>query len=211
MTQTTVTTTVAAKRSVPAAPRMLSHFAQVTPDAAATVDFYTRVMRMEFVQAVVDDKIPSTGESIPYFHVFFRLGDGSTIAFFEAPGLPPRGPVPHPAYETFDHLALQVDSAAEVDDWQRHLTEQGLHVIGPVDHTIIYSIYFRDPVNDIRLEITTPLRPDWNDQAEAARVALTDWVDAKRTARESARDNGTALSDEMSALIGRRAQGGVET
>ena len=73
---------------------MLDHFAPVTPDAEATVDFYTRVMNMKFVQALVGGKIPSTGEPIPYFHIFLRLGDGSTLAFFEAPGLPDRPPPP---------------------------------------------------------------------------------------------------------------------
>ena len=64
----------AALAVVDSPPRMLNHFARVTPDAEATVQFYTRVMNMQFVQAVVDDSIPSTGEAIPYFHIFFRLG-----------------------------------------------------------------------------------------------------------------------------------------
>ena len=182
-------------------PRMLNHFARVTPDAEATVDFYTRVMNMEFVQAVVDGKIPSTGEPIPYFHIFFRLGDGSTLAFFEAPGLPDRPPPPHAAYDTFDHLALHADSVAEVDAWHRHLLAHGLEVVGPVDHGIVYSIYFRDPVNDVRLEITTPLEPDWNDQAVAAATALTEWVAAKRSAVQLAEEKGTAVGPELSAMI----------
>lgn len=182
-------------------PRMLNHFARVTPDAEATVDFYTRVMNMKFVQAVVDGKIPSTGEPIPYFHIFFRLGDGSTLAFFEAPGLPDRPPPPHAAYDTFDHLALHADSVAEVDAWYRHLLAHGLEVVGPVDHGIVYSIYFRDPINDVRLEITTPLQPDWNDQAVAAATALTEWVAAKRSAVQLAEEKGTAVGPELSAMI----------
>ena len=59
------------------------------------------------LNAVLDDAIPSTGEPIPYFHSFFRMADGSTIAFFEAPELPPLAPPPHPAYDTFQHLAMQ--------------------------------------------------------------------------------------------------------
>jgi len=182
-------------------PRMLNHFARVTPDAEATVDFYTRVLNMEFVQAVVDGSIPSTGEPIPYFHIFFRLGDGSTLAFFEAPGLPDRPAPPHAAYDTFDHLALHADSVAEVDAWHRHLLAHGLEIVGPVDHGIVYSIYFRDPINDLRLEITTPLEPDWNDQAVAAATALTEWVAAKRSAVQLAAEKGTAVGPELSAMI----------
>jgi len=185
-----------------APPQMLSHLAYVTPDAEATVDFYTRVMGMEFVLAVMDDKVPSTGEDFPYFHIFFRLGDGSTIAFFEAPGLPARPKPTHPAYDVFDHLALQVDTPAEVEAWAEKLKGMGIDVLGPVDHKIIYSVYFHDPVNDLRLEITTPLRPDWNDQGPAAQAALADWSEAKRRAAQS----GDDPTEELLATIRSRAK-----
>lgn len=190
-----------------APPKMLSHLAYVTPDAEATVDFYTRVMGMEFVLAVMDDKVPSTGEAFPYFHIFFRLGDGSTLAFFEAPGLPPRTPATHPAYDVFDHLALQVDSTEIVDAWAAKLTGLGVDVLGPIDHKIIYSIYFHDPVNDLRLEITTPLTPDWNDQGTAAQSALEQWAAAKRRGREP----GGNEVDELLRTINGRHRGGDES
>ena len=204
MTQTDSAPRSATLAVVTTPPRMLNHFARVTPDAEATVDFYTRVMNMKFVQAVVDGSIPSTGELIPYFHVFLRLGDGSTVAFFEAPGLPDRPPPPHPAYDTFDHLALHVDSVAEVDAWHQHLLAHRLELVGPIDHGIAYSIYFRDPTNDLRLEITTPLTPDWNDQEVAAAAALTEWSAAKRSATKRAAENGTAVGPELSAMIARQ-------
>ena len=73
----------------PVRPGMLSHVAYITHDTEATVAFYTEVLGMELVNAVLDDAIPSTGDPVPYFHSFFRMGDGSTVAFFEAPELPP--------------------------------------------------------------------------------------------------------------------------
>ena len=36
-------------------PMMLNHAAWVTPDAAATTDFYTRIMGMELASTVLDD------------------------------------------------------------------------------------------------------------------------------------------------------------
>ncbi|WP_230682842.1 VOC family protein, partial [Variovorax paradoxus] len=54
-------------------PMMLNHAAWVTPDAAATTEFYTRIMGMEIASTVLDDSIPSTGDDIPYFHIFFRM------------------------------------------------------------------------------------------------------------------------------------------
>jgi len=176
----------------PGPPRMLSHMAFMTLDTVATADFYTRVMGMELVNAVLDDAIPSTGEPIPYFHSFFRLADGSTIAFFEAPELPPLAPPPHAAYDTFQHLALQVESTHDVDRWHEWLGECGVEVLGPVDHKIIYSIYFHDP-NGLRLEITTPTSSTWNDNVAAARASLADW--------QTVKDRAAASGDDMVAVL----------
>jgi catechol 2,3-dioxygenase-like lactoylglutathione lyase family enzyme len=180
--------------SRPARPSMLSHVAYITHDTEATVAFYTDVLGMELVNAVLDDKIPSTGDPVPYFHSFFRMSDGSTVAFFEAPELPPPAGSTHPAYDVFQHLALQVDSTGEVDRWQTWLVDQGVEVLGPVDHKIIYSIYFHDP-NGLRLEITANVDPTWNDQGERAHASLAEWSQVKATARESGRDMVSVLAD----------------
>jgi catechol 2,3-dioxygenase-like lactoylglutathione lyase family enzyme len=187
---------------------MLNHLAYVTPDSQATAEFYTRVMGMELVNAVMDDRIPSTGEAFPYLHTFFRLGDGSTIAFFESPGLPARPPVSHPAYVIFDHLAFQVDSAQAVRGWKEWLVSNGVEVLGPVDHGILLSIYFFDTINNLRLEITTPLVTDWNDRGEDAQRDLEAWIEAKRRAAAEGRD----VSAEICATISHRraAAGGAQ-
>src|ERR1700752_2278297 len=93
----------------PGRPDMLSPVAYMPRDTAATADFFTRVLGMELVNAVLDDSVPSTGEPIPYFHSFFGMTDGPTVAFFEAPNPPPLDAPPHPAYNTFQHIALQVE------------------------------------------------------------------------------------------------------
>jgi catechol 2,3-dioxygenase-like lactoylglutathione lyase family enzyme len=173
---------------------MLSHAAFISGDTAKTADFYAGILGMELVAAVLDDKIPSTGEPIPYFHSFFRMADGSTIAFFEAPELPPPSPDSHPAYATFRHFAMQVDTTAEVDEWAAHLTASGVDVLGPVDHGIIYSVYFRDPDGN-RLEITTPTDPKWNDDAEAARASLAEWNDVKARAKATGQDMAVVLAE----------------
>jgi len=118
----------------------------------------------------------------------------STIAFFEAPELPPPAGITHPAYGVFQHLALQVASRQVVDGWKEWLVAQGVDVLGPVDHKIIYSIYFHDP-NGIRLEITAVLDPAWNDQGEQARASLAEWEQVKAGARETGRDLVDVLGD----------------
>jgi catechol 2,3-dioxygenase-like lactoylglutathione lyase family enzyme len=176
-------------------PLMLNHAAWVTHDVEATADFYTRVMGMELVSTVIDDTVPSTGDDFAYFHIFFKMLDGSTIAFFEAPGLPPRPEVTHPAYEVFDHIALQAKDREEVDRWADWLRQNGVAIVGPTDHNgLIYSIYFRDP-NNIRLEITTPLDPDWNNHGDRAQTDLKGWCDTKKEAERSGQNVGAALVD----------------
>lgn len=176
-------------------PRMLNHLAYVTHDVAATADFYTRILGMELASTIFDDKVPSTGESFPYFHIFFRMADGSTIAFFECLNLPPAAKSTHPAYDTFNHVALQAESPAELRRWKEWLTECDVEVLGPVDHKgIIQSIYFHDP-NGIRLELTAPLDPEWNKHTEQGRSDLKLWVDTKERAKREGRDPGQALLD----------------
>ncbi len=191
-------------------PLMLNHAAWVTHDVAATADFYTRIMGMELASTVYDDKVPSTGDAFPYFHIFFRMQDGSTIAFFEAPGLPERTPPPHPAYAIFDHIALQAADRDEVLRWYEWLTSNGLEVIGPTDHKgLILSIYFHDP-NGIRLEITTPLDPQWNRHTEQGYTDLKAWVDTKERAKREGRDVSQALVELIRRTRRRYERGAVD-
>jgi catechol-2,3-dioxygenase len=120
--------------------------------------------------------------------------DGSTIAFFESPGLPPPAKSSHPAYDIFNHIAVEVESPTAVEAWRDWLTQNGVEVIGPIDHGIIYSIYFHDP-NGVRLELTTPLRSDWNQRSEESYRDLTLWEDAKQQARREGKDVRAALID----------------
>lgn len=178
-------------------PQMLNHYARVTHDVAATADFYSRVLGMEIASTIMDDQVPSTGDAFPYFHIFFRMADGSTLAFFECTDLPLPAAPSHPAYGVFEHIALQVADAAELDRWQAWLTEQGVEVLGPVDHKgIIQSIYFHDP-NGYRLELTTPLDPQWNRHRTQGEADLARWVQAKQAAQA----RGANVSEAMVALI----------
>jgi catechol 2,3-dioxygenase-like lactoylglutathione lyase family enzyme len=188
----------AAEQTGEYAPIRLNHLAYVTHDTAATVKFWTEVMQMPLVEAVMHERVPSTGDPFPYVHFFFRMQDGSTIAFFEAVGLPPRPEPTHPAYRVFDHLALEVRTQAEVDEWRDRLVAHQVDIIGPVNHGIIYSVYFHDP-NGIRLEITTPLAADWNDRPEVARDIVGSWLEAKRQAEVSGRAADEVLRQAIAA------------
>ena len=185
-------------------PRMLNHHARVTHDVATTADFYIRVLGMELASTVWDDRVPSTGEAYPYFHIFFRMQDGSTLAFFECIDLPARAQPTHPAYDVFDHLAMQVQDEAELQRWQAWLIECGVEVLGPVDHKgMIRSIYFHDP-NGYRLELTVPVDPLWNRHTEQAYHDLNQWVQAKQGARERGDSEAQALTRLIRGVKGER-------
>jgi catechol 2,3-dioxygenase-like lactoylglutathione lyase family enzyme len=175
--------------------KSLHHVAYRCKDAQQTVDFYSKVLGLEYAMAVAEDRVPSTGEHSPYMHVFFRMDDGSYIAFFELPEAPEMGrDKATPAW--VQHLALRVADRETLLRYKARLEAQGIDVIGPTDHTICQSIYFFDP-NGHRLELTwdttTPematrlvdvrdrMLADWNRTKRAPRHA--DWVHDKALAR----------------------------
>ena len=88
--------------------------------------------------------------------------------------------------------------AEDVDAWREWLVASGLEVITN-DHGSIYSIYFRDPVNDIRLEITASITANWNAKETSARVALDEWIKTKREARAAGKDVTAALCELAAA------------
>jgi catechol 2,3-dioxygenase-like lactoylglutathione lyase family enzyme len=151
-------------------------------------------MGMSLVGAVIDDRIPSTKDAYTYLHTFFRMEDGACLAFFESPGVPQMPPAEHPAHRIFNHLALEVPTRDDVDRWYDWLTANGLEVLR-ADHGAIYSIYFFDPVNHIRLELTATIDPTWNDRAEDAHKAVEDWFEVQSRAEAEGRDVAVALRE----------------
>lgn len=172
----------------------LHHLAYVTADTAATAAFYEGVLGMELVHAIMGPEVPSTKAPFPHIHTFFKLASGETVAFFECPDLNHQPPERRAGYEDFEHLAMAVATRHDVDRWREYLQGQGLDVITN-DHGIIYSIYFRDPVNDIRLEITTTTDPSWSERAVSAHQAVADWTSTRDGAAASGTDVSAALRE----------------
>ncbi len=190
-------------------PRMLHHYARVTHDVAATADFYGRILGMPIASTIMDDHVPSTGDAFPYFHIFFRMADGSTLAFFECADLPERSAPSHPAYDVFDHIALQVRDLEELQQWKDWLTKQGVDILGPIDHKgLIQSIYFHDP-NGYRLELTTSIDPAWNRHESMAQADLKAWLETKEQARRDGADVSASLVDLIQRIKRERYRAGA--
>jgi catechol 2,3-dioxygenase-like lactoylglutathione lyase family enzyme len=129
----------------------LHHYAFRCRDAEETRHFYEDILGLPLAAAVTHDHVPSTGEFSPYYHIFFEMGDGSYIAFFDL--LDGRGCTPDPETPSWvNHLALEVESREALNSYKQRLEEAGIDVLGVVDHKWFNSIYFFDP-NGIRLEL----------------------------------------------------------
>jgi len=131
--------------------RSLHHYAYRCRDAEETRHFYEDILGLPLVHTVYHDRVPSTGEHHPYLHIFFKLADGSCLAFFDL--LDETACTPDPATPFWvNHLALNVDSHARLLELKARLEAHGVETLGVVDHKIFDSVYFFDP-NGIRLEL----------------------------------------------------------
>jgi len=174
----------------PAPPvRGLHHFAWRCRDSEETRRFYEDLLGLPLAHVIESDHVPSTGEYCPYVHIFFRMRDGAYIAFFDLGDDTAALPSPNtPAW--VNHIALRVDSVADLLAAKARLEAAGVAVLGVTDHHIIESIYFFDP-NGIRVELTTPTVPqsEMDAHARSARASLDAWT-ARKAQRRSAK--GTA-------------------
>ena len=75
--------------------KRIHHVAYRCNNAKETVEFYQRVMGMDFQLAIAEDLVPSTQAPDPYMHIFLDAGMGNVLAFFEIPNSPPMGRDPN--------------------------------------------------------------------------------------------------------------------
>ena len=152
----------------------LHHNAYRCRDSEETRAFYENFLGLKLAEAF-EIKTTKTGRNTGVLHSFYQMGDGSFLAFFEAPAQPFEFKEQH----DFDlHIALEVDYPT----LQRMFTagpEQGIATRGVSDHGFIHSIYFRDP-NGYVVELAAPVgesasAPD----VVAARASLDSWQASK--------------------------------
>ena len=154
----------------------LHHNAYRCRDSEETRRFYEDFLGLPLADAfeITETK---TGRKTSVLHSFYRLGDGSFLAFFEAPGRP----FEFKAQHDYDlHIALEVDR-----ETQQALFEKGkaagVETRGVADHGFIHSIYFRDPNGYvIELAARTDSAAGYAAEAEQnAHGALARWQETK--------------------------------
>lgn len=163
----------------------LHHFAYRCRDAEETRHFYEDLLGLPLFHIIQSDYVPSTGEYCPYTHIFFRMSDGSCIAFFDLGddvACDPSANTP----EWVNHLALRVNSVAELEQMKARLEAHGVEVVGVTDHHIFKSIYFFDP-NGIRLELSAQLASEMQmlEESKTAHARLAEWTRRKEEWRRA--------------------------
>jgi glyoxylase I family protein len=173
----------------------LHHVAYRSRDAQRTVDFYTKVVGLQYVAGLMPPEntrlswplnepgkpprkvVDAESDSI---HIFFELGDGSYLAFFDVASSPEEKEDPATPWWV-KHIAFETASMEQLFAAKARLEAHGVQVLGPKDHDFCQSIYFMDP-DGHRLEITVRSEePDtWRELAAAAPAGLAKWNELKR-------------------------------
>ena len=170
------------------APKILSthHSAYRCFDAEETRRFWEGIMGMELAAALSFDKISGTDIKLDYMHLFFKMGDGNFVAFFDLPD--------HMRPDLFKirsgfvrHIAFEVETEAELETFAKRWRDAGLKVDSDLDHSFVRSIYTYDP-NGIQCEILWK-EPRYNEILTAAKgqvnKSMSDWT-SKTKARKDA-------------------------
>jgi catechol 2,3-dioxygenase-like lactoylglutathione lyase family enzyme len=129
----------------------LHHNAYRCRDSEETRQFYEDFLGLPLATTLEIGET-KTGRATQALHTFYRLDDGSYLAFFEVP----HEPFQFKTQDDYDlHIALEVEYA----DLKRMFEEgpkRGIQTRGISDHHFIHSIYFRDP-NGYVIELTAKL------------------------------------------------------
>jgi catechol 2,3-dioxygenase-like lactoylglutathione lyase family enzyme len=154
----------------------LHHNAYRCRDSEETRRFYEDFLGLPLAHTLWI-KESMSGRRTDTLHTFYRMDDGSCLAFFEAPDMP----FEFKAQHDYDlHIALEVkhdDLLAMFEKGKR----AGIETRGISDHGFIDSIYFRDP-NGYVIELTA--KRDDHERAmdpalNRARRTLADWQSRK--------------------------------
>ena len=152
----------------------LHHAAYRCRDSEQTRQFYEDFLGLPLVHTLPITQ-SKTGRSVQVLHTFFRLEDGSYLAFFEEPEMP----FDFKVQRDFDlHIALEV-STNVLEDMLEKGQALGIETRGISDHGFIQSIYFRDP-NGYVIELTARKSKDAeHEDIEKAHSLLQQWQQSK--------------------------------
>jgi len=154
----------------------LHHNAYRCRDSEETRRFYEDFLGLPLAHTL-EIKETMSGRKTQTLHTFYRLDDGSCLAFFEAPDMPFEFKKQHD-YDL--HIALEVERPV-IDQMLAKGKAAGIETRGISDHGFIHSIYFRDP-NGYVIELTAKAPNHdkaMNPATNGARERLQRWTAEK--------------------------------
>ena len=154
----------------------LHHNAYRCRDSEQTRRFYEDFLGLPLA-GTLEIKETMSGRKTATLHTFYRMDDGSYLAFFEAPDMPFEFKTQHD-YDL--HIALEVKPEV-LEPMMAKGKAARIETRGISDHGFIHSIYFRDP-NGYVIELTArmPNHARAMDPAtNEARAKLDRWQIAK--------------------------------
>lgn len=142
----------------------LHHSAYRCKDSEETRKFYEDFLGLPLVNAFEITETKS-GRETHVLHSFYKMGDGSCLAFFEVPGEEGKNFEFKQQHDYDLHMAVEVERAV-LEPMMAKAKAAGIEVRGIADHKMIDSIYLRDP-NGYVIELTAK-RPDHDVQMDPA-------------------------------------------
>jgi len=157
----------------------LHHNAYRCRDSEETRKFYEDFLGLKLV-GTLEIKETKTGRQTSALHTFYKMDDGSHLAFFEVPDMPFEFKDQHD-YDL--HIALEVEHSA-LQPMKDKGRAAGMEVRGITDHNFIDSIYFRDP-NGYVIELTAK-RPNHDEAMDPAKNGARDKLNAWQAGKAAA-------------------------
>jgi catechol 2,3-dioxygenase-like lactoylglutathione lyase family enzyme len=181
----------------------IHHAAYRCRDAEQTRWFYEDVLGFPLTMTLVADEVPGLRRKIPFMHLFFELGNGEYIAFFDQPD------TAHADHfrnaDSFDrHIAFEVEDEAALRAIQRRINGKGVSCLGPIDHDFVKSVYMYDP-NGLQVEFTTRTAAHdriMADERAGAHRVISEW---------SARTREGKIAKFGADVLDRRSRQGVQS
>lgn len=149
------------------------HVAYATKDVEATTEFYENLMGFPLVYT----EVQAIGESW-LRHVFYDIGDGECIAFFQFEGV---GEKPDYTTDVSDGVGLPVwvnhaafkATSEKQEEVRERMTAAGIEPLMEQDHGWCHSLYYGDP-NGIMVELCRDTPGFEADPTEATRLLSVD-------------------------------------
>ena len=171
-------------------PSRLHHNAYVTRDLEATRKFYEEIIGLP-LNAAWCEKDELFGAERVYCHLFFGLGDGGALAFFQFARKEDQEQFgPEMPFTPFHHIALNVDKETQ-QGIEKRLTAAGYKEPQSfvLDHGYCRSVYATDP-NGLIVEFTLD-HPDAEkinaDRKKDAHRELKRWLAGDHTSNNTYR------------------------